>query len=244
VDKNKYLVGFIALAVGFIISFFLTTSYNKNNAPAASATGPSSAMPAAGGGGNQQAQMAQVQQTIERAKSNPKDFQAQLDAAKTFYQVNRLPETVEYLTKAYEINPGEFTKQSGNELKGALGFIAIYYSDQKKYDEAERWFNRALEASPNDPEIRIELASTFIQREPPAPDKAIQELQGALKSNPRDAHALGHLVEAYALKKDARGAEDALNNLKGADPANQRLGALQAMVADLKAGKSVSIPKE
>jgi hypothetical protein len=32
--------------------------------------------------------------------------------------------------------------------------------------------------------------------------------------------------------------------LKEADPANQRIAALQNMVADLKAGKPVSIPKE
>ena len=246
-DKNKYLVGFIGLAIGFIVSFFLTTSYNKNNAPAAAAAGGPPAMQGAGQAGNpanQQAMMGQVQQTIEKAKSNPKDFQAQLDAAKVFYQIDRLPETVEYLKKAYEINQSEFTKQSGNELKGALGFIAVYYSDQKNYDEAETWFRRALEANPNDMEVRVELASTLIQRQPPAPDKAVQELQVVLKSNAKDAHALGHLVEAYALKKDARAAEDALNNLKEIEPSNKRLPALQSMVADLKAGKAVSIPKE
>jgi tetratricopeptide (TPR) repeat protein len=245
-DKNKYLIGLIGLAVGFMISFLLTTNYNKNNAQV-SASGQSAAMPGATGAGgpaNQQAMMGQVQQAIEKAKNNPKDFQAQLDAAKVYYQVNRLPDTVEYLKKAYEINPGEFTKQSGNELKGALGFIGVYYSDQKNYDEAEAWFRRALEASPGDPEVRIELASTFIQRQPPAPDKAIQELQAVLKSNPKDGHALSHLVEAYALKKDARGAEEAFNSLKEAEPTNQRLTALQGMVSDLKAGKQVSIPKE
>lgn len=243
-NKNKYLIGIIGLAIGFSVSFLLTSNYNKSNAPVA-ASGPAGAMGGAGQAGgsqNQQAMMAQVQQTVERAKNNTKDFQAQLDAAKVFYQINRLPETVEYLKKAYEVSPGEFTKQS--DLKGALGFIAIFYSDQKNYDEAETWFRRSLEANPNDAEVRVELASTFIQRQPPAPEKAIQELQVALKSNAKDTHALSHMVEAYALKKDARAADEALNNLKQIDPSNKRIAALQNMIADLKAGKAIVIPKE
>jgi hypothetical protein len=45
------------------------------------------------------------------------------------------------------------------------------------------------------------------------------------------------------VKKDARGAEEALDRLKQADSNNQRLSALQNMVADVKAGKSVTLPK-
>ena len=243
VDKNKYLVGFICLVIGFMVSYFWTSNYNKSNAPVA-ASGQPAGMPGAGGAPNQQAMMAQVQQGIERAKSNPKDFQAQIAAARLFAQVGRDAETVEYLEKAYTINPAEFIKQSKTDLEGALGFMGLYHAEQKKYEEAETWFDRALEANPNDSRVRVELATTFIQRQPPAPDKAIQELQLALKSNAKDAHALGHLIEAYALKKDARGAEEALNNLKAADPANQRLASLQNLVADLKAGKPVSLPKE
>ncbi|MGA9774067.1 MAG: tetratricopeptide repeat protein [Blastocatellia bacterium] len=246
-DKNKYLVGFIGLVIGFMISYFWTSDYNKSNAPVA-ASGQAAAMPGGGGPGggapNQQAMMAQVQQGIEKAKNNPKDFQAQIDAARMFAQVGRDAETVEYLEKAYAINPEEFIRQSKTELEGALGFMGLYHADQKKFDEAETWFRRALEANPGDSRVRVELATTFIQRQPAMPDKAIQELQLALKSNAKDAHALGHLVEAYALKKDARGAEETFNSLKVADPANQRITSLQNMVADLKAGKPVSIPKE
>lgn len=242
-DKNKYLIGIIGLAVGFMFSYFWTSSYNKANAPV-SASGPAAPMQGAGGAPNQQAMMAQVQQSIEKAKNNPKDFKAQVDVARLFAQVGRDAETVEYLGKAYAINPGEFIRQSKTELEGALGFMGMYHAEQKKFEEAEVWFNRALEATPDDTRVRVELATTFIQRQPPVPDKAIQELQLALKANARDAHALGHLVEAYVLKKDARGAEEALNNLKAADPTNQRLTSLQNVVADLKAGKPVTLPKE
>ena len=127
---------------------------------------------------------------------------------------------------------------------GALPLIATYYADQKQYDEADAWFRRSLEIEPNNTVIHIEMASSLIQRQPPQPDRAIQELQTALKANAKDAHALGHLVEAYAVKRDAAGAEEALNRLRDADPGNQRLAALQNMLADLKAGKPVTLPKE
>jgi tetratricopeptide (TPR) repeat protein len=236
--NRKYLVALIGLAAGFSISFFFTQNYNRSNAaptPSASQAGTSTA---AGGAGNQQAMMGQVQQIVEKARSNPNDFQAQVEAAKVFNQVGRIAETADYLKKAYAIDPNKF-----NEL-GAAGFMGQYYFEQKNYSEAESWFNRAIKADPNEADLYVALAETYVQREPPQPDQAITQLQQALKVDPKSGHALGHLVEAYALKKDARNAEDAFNRLKTTDPANQRISVLETMVADLKAGRAVNIPKE
>ena len=245
VNNTKYLVGLAGLALGFIISFLWVSSYNKNNAPVATpqaAGAMPGSMPAANSSSGQQAMMGQVQQVIEKAKGNPKDFQAQIDAAGVYYQSGKEAETVDYLKKAYELKPEEF--KTNQQLLGALPLIATYYADQKQYDEADTWFRRSMEVEPGNDAIRIELASSYIQRQPPQPDRAIQELQTALKANPKDGHALGHLVEAYAVKKDAAGAEDALNRLREAEPSNKRLTALQNMLADLKAGKPVTLPKE
>jgi len=182
--------------------------------------------------------MGQVAQVIEKAKTSPDDFQAQVEAARVFNQIGRVGETVEYLKKAYNIDAGKF-----NQL-GAAGFIGQYYVDQKNYVEAEQWFNRAIKAEPNEADLYVALGETFVQREPPQPDQAIAQLQQALKIDPKSGHALGHLIEAYALKKDARAADDALSRLKEADPTNQRISTLTTLVGDLKAGKPVSIPKE
>ena len=237
-NRNKYLIGLIGLALGFSISFFLTRNYNKSNA-APAATGMPSGM--AGGTGSQQGQqamMGQVQQVIEKAKNAPNDFQAQVEAAKIFNQVGRIAETAEYLKKAYAIDANKF-----NEL-GAAGFLGQYYFEQKDYAESETWFNRAIKADPKEVDYYVALAETYVQREPPQPDQAIAQLQQALGVDPKNGHALGHLVEANALKKDARGAEDAVKRLKETDPTNQRLSALETLVADLKSGKAVTIPKE
>jgi len=239
-NKNKYLVALIGLAVGFILSFILTQNYNKSNAaPAANPT--PSGMAGAGGGagaGGQQAMMGQVQQTIERAKNAPTDFQAQVDAAKVFNQVGRMAETVEYLKKAFAIDAAKF------DALGAAGFLGQYYFDQKDYAEAESWFSRAIKADPKEADLYFALGETYMEKQPPQPDQAIAQIQQGLAIDPKNGHAIGHLIEAYALKKDARGAEEAVKRLRETEPTNQRIGALEAMVADLKAGKAVSIPKE
>ena len=237
-NRNKYLIGLIGLALGFIISFFLTQNYNKSNAAPAAAGMPSSMAGGAGGAGGQQAMMGQVAQVIEKAKNGPDDFQAQVEAAKIFNQIGRVAETVDYLKRAYAIDATKF-----NEL-GAAGFLGQYYFEQKDYAEAETWFNRAIKADPKEADLYVALAKTYVQREPPQPDQAIAHLQQALGVDPKNGHALGHLVEAYALKKDARGAEETVKRLKETDPTNQRISVLETLVADLKAGKTVTIPKE
>jgi tetratricopeptide (TPR) repeat protein len=191
-----------------------------------------------------QAMMSQVAGVIEKAKNSPNDFQAQVDAARAFNQIGRQTETVEYLRKAYDANPTEFVRQSSKELEGVLPFLAEYFEGEKNYGESDKWIRRALDAAPNDSEMRVEFASLFLKREPPQVDKALQELVAHLSANPKDAHALGHLVEAYVLKKDTRSAEETVKRLKEADPTSKRVPVLETLVADLKAGKPVTIPKE
>ena len=235
--RKRILFGVIGLMIGFIASFVWTRDYNKRNAVASTPSGTSTAA-AAPGGQNQQAMMAQIRETMEKAKQNPNDFDAQLEAASAYDAIGRGKDAVEYLTKALEINPNE------KRAVGICGYIGDYYFQQKAYVDAEKWFRKASEINPSMPDAYIEVAATYIERQPPNPDKAIQELQHALSLDPKSAHALEHLTEAFALKKDVRGADDAISRLKQADPGNKRLAQLQNMVTDLKAGKAVSVPKE
>jgi len=231
VNKNKYLFGLIGLTAGFLISFFWTQSYNKSTA----VTAPGSTGGAAGGQPNQQAMMANVSATLEKAKNNPKDFEAQVDAARTFFQIGRIAEAIEYLKKAHEIKPDDINVTAN---------IGILYSEQKNFAEAEKYFRRAIEISPDEAELYVELGATFIQREPAEPDKAVEELQRALKIEPKNSHALGHLIEAYLLKKDARLAEETLARLRDAEPTSQKISSYQTLISDVKAGRAITVPKE
>ncbi|MEW6206912.1 MAG: tetratricopeptide repeat protein [Acidobacteriota bacterium] len=234
-NKNKYLFALIGLLAGFLASYYATKSMNESAAGAA----PKTAAGAPASGQSQQAMMGDVRAIIEKAKNNPQDYEAQINAADAFYQIQRFKDAAEYLEKAYQINPAEFIK-----MTGAVAFLGKYSLEEKKFDEAEKWFQRAIESAPTEIELHIELATVFLEREPPAPDKAIEPLNQALKVQPKNGHALGHLVEAYLLKKDARAAEATLSRLQDAEPNNKRIAVYQNLLADLKAGKPITIPKE
>lgn len=230
--KRQYIVGAVAMLVAFCASFFWTRNTNKNGAPASAARAGG---PVAGGAGGQQAMMGDVQATLKKAKDNPSDAQAQIDAAKMEYQINRIPEAIEYLKQAHNDDPKDLN---------TTAIIASLYFDQKNYSEAENWYKQALLIKPDEPELLTELGATYIERNPPDPDKAIGSIQFALKINPKDTHALAHLTEAYLLKKDAPSAEDSLKRIKDAEPNNQMISTLQAQIDALKAGRPVVIPSE
>lgn len=237
-NRNKYLFGLIGLALGFIVSFFLTQSMNKSGAGTSGAQTSGAAAAAQGGGPNQQQMMESVRLTLEKAKNNPNDFEAQVNAARQFVQINQVDKSIEYLKKAIEINPTEAGKL------GIQPFIGQYYFEKKDYIESEKWFRRALETEEEKAPVYVEIGSTYILRDPPDPDKAIENIKAALSLSPKDGHALAHLIDAYLLKKDSVEAENTLSRLREAQPNNERIPMYQNLVADLKAGKPVAIPKE
>jgi tetratricopeptide (TPR) repeat protein len=207
VDKNRYFIGLIGLMLGFIISFVWTQRYNINNAPVAQAQGGANPHGAAGGGNSS---MGDIQQVISNAKNNPKDFDAQIQAALAYAQINRNEGAIEYLENAYTADPAKFANldKKDGQLYGASLFLGEWYLYEKSnYDGAEKWLKRAAEGDPN------------------------------------NAETLRHLVEAYAMKKDGRSAEEYLNRLKQLDPSHKKLGELQTLVSDVKAGKEVKLPE-
>jgi tetratricopeptide (TPR) repeat protein len=237
--NRKYLFGAIGLGVSFIAMFFFTKTINQSAPPAsASANRPAARTQGGAAQPNQQQMMADVRETIEKANNNPTDFEAQLAAAETYLQIRQTEKGIEYVKKAIEANPKEAATY------GLQNFMATYYSRQKNYAEAEKWYRRLIEVAPEDSNALVHLGQNFLERTPPEPDKAVMYIQSALKLKPDDGHALGHLISAFALKKDVRRAEDTFNRLKEVEPANKMIPDYESMIADLKAGKPVTIPTE
>lgn len=207
-DKNRYLVGLIGLLLGFIISYFWTDDYNRKNVAVARAQ--SGANPHGGAAGGGAATMGDIQQVIANAKNNPKDFEAQVQAAGAYMQIGRHDGAMEYLENAYAADPAQFTshEKKGGMLERVSVFLGeLYLFEKNNLDGAEKWLKRAVEA------------------------------------DPKNGEALRHLVETYAMKKNARAAEESLNRLKQVEPSHEKLSELQQMVADVKAGKEVKLPE-
>src|SRR5436190_18957413 len=100
--NRKYLFGIVGLALGIAVSFYLTRDFNAKNATVTSTTtgGMAGSTPTGSNTAGQKEAIGEVKAILDKAKNNPKDYDAQVAAARAYYQINRFAEAVDYLEKA------------------------------------------------------------------------------------------------------------------------------------------------
>src|SRR5436190_1685281 len=107
-NRENLLFAIIGILFGFIVGFIFASTMSQKtgqNAPqtmAGSQTLPAD-HPTTGGApnapGDPQAVRAQVTESIEQARKDPKNFDAQLKAAELYYQIQRYDQAIEFLLK-------------------------------------------------------------------------------------------------------------------------------------------------
>ena len=107
-----------------------------------------------GTGADQQQSMQQVQQTIQRARSNPKDFDAQILAANLEYQIGQYDEAIKFLITANQIKPDHY---------GTIATLGMVNMDAGHLDAAEKWYRAALAKDPNDVAVLDGLSNVLLQ---------------------------------------------------------------------------------
>lgn len=100
-----------------------------------------------------QQSMQQVQQTIQNARSNPKDFDAQMRAAQLEYQIQQYDEAIKFLLTANQIRPDSY------ETIANLGMINM---DAGHLDAAEKWYRAALVKRPDDVPVLDGLCAVLL----------------------------------------------------------------------------------
>ncbi|MGA9995071.1 MAG: tetratricopeptide repeat protein, partial [Pyrinomonadaceae bacterium] len=223
-SKDNILFSVIGVLLGFIIGFFFANSVNQRGtapraqAPTATQAGnlppdhppiASNAVADQGDSGGAGAMMPQVQETLEKARNEPNNYDAQMRAAAMYAQINRYDQALEFLLKANQLRPDSY------ETIVALGDVNY---DLDKYEAAEKWYTIALQKKPDDVNVRTDLGTTFIKRTPPDFDRAIKEFRRALEINPNHEQTLHNLVIALTQKGDFKEAESALNKLQSVNP--------------------------
>jgi tetratricopeptide (TPR) repeat protein len=223
--KENFLFAIIGILAGFMGGFFFANSVNQGAmspamAPAASAGQtaglPSGhpAVPGAPGGGA----IPEVQAAIDNAKQNPTDFEAQMKAAELYYQIQRFDGAIEFLKKANELQPDNY------EVVVNLGNS---YFDAGRYEDAEKSYGKALDKKPDDLNVRTDLGLTFLFRDTPNYDRAIQEFKRVLDADPNHVQALQNLTVAYTKKSDKANATSTLAKLEQVDSANTAITKLR-----------------
>src|SRR5215218_1160359 len=231
VNKENTLFAIVGLLLGLMIGFFFANSVNQRAATPAVAGMPSNApippghppVPgadgAAGGGA-----VPEVQAAIDAARQNPTDFDAQIKAAQLYYQIQRFDGAIEFLKKANELQPDNY------EVMVHVGDANF---DANHYEEAENWYTKALAKKTEDVDVRTDLGLTFIFREKPIYDRAIQEFNKVLDTNPTHTQAMQNLTVAYTKKGEAEKAKATMAKLEGIDPSNSALPKLREELAKL-----------
>lgn len=173
-SRENLLFAIIGLLLGFIVGFMFASSMSQK-ATSQQAAASSPGMPAdhppvgAQNAPNPQAMQAEVQASLEKARNDPKNFDAQIKAAELYYQIQRYDQAIEYLVKANQIQPTDY------RTVVLLGLVNL---DAGHYDTAEKWYRTALKMKSDDVMVLSGLAATTLQRgDAKAAEDAIAQLE-------------------------------------------------------------------
>lgn len=175
--RDNLLFAIIGLLFGFIVGFIFASTMAQRNvaAPVASSSGQMPAdHPAAGAnpsGQNSGGMQAEVTATLEKARSEPKNFDAQLKAAELYYKIGRYDPSLEFLLKANQLKPDDY------ETIVALGMVNL---DAGHFEVSEKWYRAALLKKSDDLRVVAGLAAAALGKgDAKAAEQAIANLEKA-----------------------------------------------------------------
>jgi len=173
-NRENLLFAIIGLLLGFIVGFMFASSMSQKVAQSQVA-GASQGLPAdhppigAQNGPDPSAIREQVTASIEKARSEPQNFDAQVKAAELYYQIQRYDQSIEYLLKANQLKPTDY------ETVVTLGMVNL---DAGHYDQAEKWYRAAIKIKSDDVRSLAGLAASTLQKgDAKAAEDAIAQLE-------------------------------------------------------------------
>ena len=96
----------------------------------------------------------EIEAVITKARNNPGDYQAQLDAAEQFLSIQRADGSVEFLNRALQIKPND------PDALASLGEVSYV---QQKFDDAINYSRRALKERPGLPIAQFYLMASLVE---------------------------------------------------------------------------------
>jgi tetratricopeptide (TPR) repeat protein len=176
--RDNLLFAIIGVLIGFIVGFLFASSMNQRYGPGAPAALSSGQRPADhppvgpnAGAQNPGGMQAEVTASLEKAKSEPQNFEAQMKAAELYYQIQRYDPAIEFLLKANQLRPDDY------QTLVALGLVNL---DAGHYDVAEKWYRAALLKRSDDTVTLAGLAAATLGKgDAKAAEQAIANLEKA-----------------------------------------------------------------
>ncbi len=175
-SRENLLFAIIGILFGFIVGFMFASSMSQKQASpqTAASQGMPADHPPVGGAGAQQAQdpqavRAEVSASLEKARSEPNNFDAQIKAAELYYQIQRYDQAIEFLLKANQLKPTDY------RTVVILGMVNL---DAGHYDTAEKWYRAAMKMKSDDVMVLSGLAAATLEKgDAKAAEDAIAKLE-------------------------------------------------------------------
>ncbi len=213
---NRHIYfGIIGLIVGLVVGFFAANSINRNAVlqPTTAqnpATAPFLNQPTADIKEQTQAGMLpEVGETLNRAKNEPNNFEAQIKAGDMYAKIQKFDTAVEFYEQANRVKPDDYD---------TIVKIGNTYFDSKQFENAAKWYEKALAKKSDDVNVRTDFGITFVERENPDLDRAVKEFQTSLQTNPNHEPTLYNLGIAFYKKGDLDETKKVLARLETLNP--------------------------
>ena len=234
-NRENILFSIVGVGFGLFLGFGFASWANLRAAATLVGDGRAlqSALPSNGVADQQRLETA-AQAAVKEARAKPSDYEAQMEAARASFQIERFDDAQEFLLRANILKPEEL------EPMIALGNISY---DAGNFLLAEKWYVAALAKTPNDLNVRNDLGMTFILRSPPDHERAVAEFRRALEIDPRHEPALQNMVVALTRKGDKAEARAALAKLESLNPKNPALSQLRTGIDADGEGKNPATGK-
>jgi Flp pilus assembly protein TadD len=175
-SRENLLFAIIGILFGFIVGFMSASVMSQKYAAVPATAGNSQALPpdhppvgSQSASGNPQAMQAEVTASIDKARKEPNNFDAQLKAAELYYQIQRYDQAIDFLLKANQLKPTDY------RTVVVLGMVNL---DAGHYDTAEKWYRAAMKMKQDDTMVLSGLAAATLQRgDAKAAEDAIAQLE-------------------------------------------------------------------
>jgi tetratricopeptide (TPR) repeat protein len=172
--RENILFAIIGILLGFIVGFMFASSMSQRM-PEQQVASRSQAMPAdhppvsGQNAPDPQAVREQVAASLEKARNEPKNFDAQFKAAELYYQIGRYDQAIEYLLKANQIQPTDYR---------TVTLLGLTNLDAGHYETAEKWYRAALKMRQDDVMVLAGLAAATLEKgDAKAAEDAIAKLE-------------------------------------------------------------------
>jgi len=107
--------------------------------------------------------------SLEKARNEPKNFDAQVKAAELYYQIGRYDQAIEFLLKANQIQPTDYR---------TVTLLGLTNLDAGHFETAEKWYRAALKMRQDDVMVLAGLAAATLEKgDAKAAEDAIAQLE-------------------------------------------------------------------